>query len=79
MKDDDLTQKIIGCASAVHNTLGPGFLEPLQNDVEVANAQNEIRGARILKAGTRGMSIDVFVIDEFDANGGTGDAQRDKA
>ena len=27
MKDDDLTQKIIGCAYTVHNTLGPGFLE----------------------------------------------------
>ncbi|MCM3901653.1 MAG: GxxExxY protein [Pyrinomonadaceae bacterium] len=27
MKDDDLTQKIIGCAYKVHNTLGPGFLE----------------------------------------------------
>lgn len=25
--DDDLTQKIIGCAYRVHNTLGPGFLE----------------------------------------------------
>jgi hypothetical protein len=24
MKDDDLTQKIIGCAYTVHNTLGPG-------------------------------------------------------
>jgi GxxExxY protein len=27
MKDDDLTQKIIGCAYKVHNILGPGFLE----------------------------------------------------
>ena len=27
MKDDALTQKIIGCAYKVHNTLGPGFLE----------------------------------------------------
>ena len=27
MKDDDLTQKIIGCAYKVHNTLGPGFIE----------------------------------------------------
>ena len=29
MKDDDLTQKIIGCAYTVHNTLGPGFLEKI--------------------------------------------------
>src|SRR6185295_10431641 len=27
MEDDDLTQKIIGCAFKVHNALGPGFLE----------------------------------------------------
>jgi len=27
MKDDNLTEKIIGCAYKVHNTLGPGFLE----------------------------------------------------
>src|SRR6266852_1504128 len=27
MNADDLTQKIIGCAYKVHNTLGPGFLE----------------------------------------------------
>ena len=27
MKDDDLTQIIIGCAYKVHNALGPGFLE----------------------------------------------------
>lgn len=27
MKDDELTQKIIGCAYKVHNALGPGFLE----------------------------------------------------
>ncbi|MFN2510419.1 MAG: GxxExxY protein [Pyrinomonadaceae bacterium] len=27
MKDDDFTQKIIGCAYKVHNALGSGFLE----------------------------------------------------
>lgn len=27
MKDDDLTQTIIGCAYKVHNALGQGFLE----------------------------------------------------
>ncbi len=27
MKDDDFTQKIIGCAYKIHNALGPGFLE----------------------------------------------------
>ena len=27
MQHEDLTRKIIGCAMAVHRTLGPGFLE----------------------------------------------------
>jgi GxxExxY protein len=27
MKDEELTEKIIGCAYKVHNALGPGFLE----------------------------------------------------
>ena len=27
MKNEDLTEKIIGCAFKVHNALGPGFLE----------------------------------------------------
>jgi GxxExxY protein len=27
MNDDNLTEKIIGCAYKIHNVLGPGFLE----------------------------------------------------
>ena len=29
MTDDELTEKIIGCAYIVHNKLGPGFLEKI--------------------------------------------------
>jgi GxxExxY protein len=36
VRDDDLTQKIIGCAYKVHNTLGPGFLEKIyQNALRI--------------------------------------------
>ena len=29
MTDNELTEKIIGCAFTVHNKLGPGFLEKI--------------------------------------------------
>ena len=32
MNEDDLTQKIIGCAYKVHNALGPGFLEKVHEN-----------------------------------------------
>ena len=32
MKNNDVTEKIIGCAFKVHNVLGPGFLEKVYED-----------------------------------------------
>jgi GxxExxY protein len=32
MRDDDLTQNVIGCAYKVHNTLGSGFLEKINEN-----------------------------------------------
>jgi hypothetical protein len=29
MEDQELTEKIIGCATKVHSTPGPGYLEPV--------------------------------------------------
>ena len=34
MKDDDVTEKIIGCAYTVHNKLGPGFIEKVYEKVK---------------------------------------------
>ena len=42
MTDDELTEKIIGCAFKVHNKLGPGFLEKVY--------ENALR-IELLKAG----------------------------
>lgn len=42
MTDDELTEKIIGCAFTVHNKLGPGFLEKVY--------ENALR-IELLKAG----------------------------
>jgi GxxExxY protein len=42
MTDDELTEKIIGCAFTVHNKLGPGFLEKVY--------ENALR-MELLKAG----------------------------
>ena len=35
MKIDELTERVIGCAYTVHNTLGPGFLEKVYENAMV--------------------------------------------
>jgi RimJ/RimL family protein N-acetyltransferase len=56
MKDNDLTQKIIGCAYKVHNTLGPGFLEKvyenalrIEYSVETSKASLDVRKSLAVK------------------------------
>ena len=46
MKDDDLTQKIIGCAYKVHNTLGPGFLEKVYENALRIELEKQGLGVR---------------------------------
>ena len=38
MKDNDITEKIIGCANNVHKALGPGLLESVYEEVIVNRA-----------------------------------------
>ena len=54
MTDDDLTEKIIGCAYKVHNTLGPGFLEKARQKVRQCHASKDpLSGRYIYEAGGR--------------------------
>ena len=56
MKDDDLTQKIIGCAYKVHNSLGPGFLEKVYENalrIELEMVGMEIKQQSRSTFGTR--------------------------
>ena len=63
MTDDDLTQKIIGCAYKVHNTLGPGFLEKVYENA----LAHELRKAGIPVAQQRGVVVvyDGAVVGEY--------------
>jgi len=45
VRDDDLTQKIIGCAYTVHNKLGPGFLEKVYENA--LRIELEKQGVRV--------------------------------
>jgi GxxExxY protein len=45
MKDDDVTEKIIGCAYTVHNKLGPGFIEKVyENALRIELEKLGLRG-----------------------------------
>jgi GxxExxY protein len=44
MTDDELTEKIIGCAYIIHNKLGPGFLEKVyENALRIELQQAGLR------------------------------------
>ena len=66
MKDDDLTQKIIGCAYTVHNTLGPGFLERVYENA--LRIELEKLGLRVKQQEPINVTYDGHVVGEYYAD-----------
>jgi GxxExxY protein len=63
MKDADLTQKIIGCAYTVHNTLGPGFLERVYENA--LRIELEKLGLRVKQREPINVTYDGQVVGEY--------------
>ena len=63
MIDDDLTQKIIGCAYRVHNTLGPGFLEKVYENA--LRIELEKQGLRVRQQEPISVTYDGHVVGEY--------------
>jgi GxxExxY protein len=66
MTDDDLTQKIIGCAYKVHNTLGCGFLEKVYENA--LRIELEKLGLRVRQQEPINVLYDGRVIGNFYAD-----------
>jgi hypothetical protein len=66
MKDDDLTQKIIGCAYTVHNTLGPGFLEKVYENalrIELEQLGLEVKQHEPINVTYKGQVVGEYYAD----------------
>ena len=66
MKDDDLTQTIIGCAYTVHNKLGPGFLEKVYENA--LRIEPEKVGLRVKQQEPISVTYDGQVVGEYYAD-----------
>ena len=66
MKEDDLTQAIIGCAYKVHNALGPGFLEKVYENA--LRIELEKIGLRVKQKEPISVSYDGQVVGEYYAD-----------
>jgi GxxExxY protein len=66
MKDDDLTQKIIGCAYKVHNTLGPGFLEKVYENA--LRIELEKQGLEVKQQEPINVTYDGQIVGEYYAD-----------
>ena len=66
MKDDDLTQTIIGCAYKVHNALGPGFLEKVYENalrIELEKLGFNIKQQEPLNVRYEGQLVGEYFVD----------------
>jgi GxxExxY protein len=66
MKDDELTQKIIGCAYKVHNALGPGFLEKVYENslrIELERLGLEVKQQEPIKVSYDGQVVGEYYAD----------------
>jgi len=66
MKDDDLTQQIIGCAYKVHNILGPGFLEKVYENA--LRIELEKLGLRVKQQEPISVNYEGQVVGEYYAD-----------
>ncbi len=66
MIDDDLTQKIIGCAYRVHNVLGPGFLEKVYENA--LRIELEKQGLRVRQQEPISVTYDGHIVGEYYAD-----------
>ena len=66
MNEDDLTQKIIGCAYKVHNTLGPGFLEKVYENA--LRIELEKLGLRVKQQEPINVCYEGHVVGEYFAD-----------
>jgi GxxExxY protein len=66
MENQELTEKIIGCAMKVHSTLGPGFLESVYQRAlthELRNAGLEVESERPITVHYDGVVVGDFSAD----------------
>ena len=66
MKDDDLTQVIIGCAYKVHNALGSGFFEKVYENA--LRIELEKLGLRIKQQEPVNVSYEGEIVGEYYAD-----------
>jgi GxxExxY protein len=66
MKDDDVTEKIIGCGYTVHNKLGPGFIEKVYENA--LRIELEKLGLRVKQQEPINVTYDGQVVGEYFAD-----------
>ena len=66
MQDETLTEKIIGCAFDVHNTLGPGYLEKVYENamrIELAKLGLQVKQQEPVIVYYDGEAVGEYIVD----------------